>query len=405
MKTSVLLLAITSVAVVGCQASNAGSSTASSKNNRQSLSAETRALGITAVPTALATKYSANLGFDRYSKVTTPDGGAIHIIVQNQLSDNQIVRARSVLQHYLTDFPGSTYGADKSAVANKMVENNATLLLLNGSDDGRNPARDLDGQSLYQNEIQVEGGTWYQSQDFSHRDATFEEILHLVHDYGIGVDQNARFIGALPAYQANIRNAQVHAQTNKLWAFSADFQEWVTEITAENSLSQEYLASVIDSYYGLWGSWNGSTKYGMWGGYIAKTRDEIAVEDPVGNAVVKEFFHPYLTYNARIDSGFSGDFSLKFDAAKAYSHHSQYLKDVTLTGLNPSNVIVNQMDNQITGNQAENQVIFSGNSSQYQITKQPDGSTTVKDLVNSRDGVNYLKNIEKARFTDTVVSL
>ncbi|NOI64675.1 hypothetical protein F0227_00425 [Vibrio sp. 99-8-1] len=309
------------------------------------------------------------------------------------------------MQHYLTDFPGSTYGADKSAVANKMVENNATLLLLNGSDDGRNPARDLDGQSLYQNEIQVEGGTWYQSQDFSHRDATFEEILHLVHDYGIGVDQNARFIGALPAYQANIRNAQVHAQTNKLWAFSADFQEWVTEITAENSLSQEYLASVIDSYYGLWGSWNGSTKYGMWGGYIAKTRDEIAVEDPVGNAVVKEFFHPYLTYNARIDSGFSGDFSLKFDAAKAYSHHSQYLKDVTLTGLNPSNVIVNQMDNQITGNQAENQVIFSGNSSQYQITKQPDGSTTVKDLVNSRDGVNYLKNIEKARFTDTVVSL
>ena len=28
---------------------------------------------------------------------------------------------------------------------------------------------------------------------------------------------------------------------------------WVAELTQENSLSQEYLAAVIDAYYGLWG--------------------------------------------------------------------------------------------------------------------------------------------------------
>jgi hypothetical protein len=46
------------------------------------------------------------------------------------------------------------------------------------------------------------------------------------------------------------------------------------ELTKENSLSQEYLASLVDSYYGLWGAWTESNSHGMWGIYIAKTREE-----------------------------------------------------------------------------------------------------------------------------------
>lgn len=38
---------------------------------------------------------------------------------------------------YLTNYASSEYGNDKSSVANKMAENGATLLLLNGSDDGK----------------------------------------------------------------------------------------------------------------------------------------------------------------------------------------------------------------------------------------------------------------------------
>ncbi len=64
-----------------------------------------------------------------------------------------------------------------------------------GSDDGTNRAAELDGQPLYQSEIQVEGHRWYIEQNYDHRDATFEEILHLVHDTGIGVDQYERFYG------------------------------------------------------------------------------------------------------------------------------------------------------------------------------------------------------------------
>ena len=403
MKLATVCLTFLPIILSGC---NSTDSTEGKANiNSSALSAETLSLGITAVPPELTSQFSSKLNFNRYTKVTAPNGKAIHIVVQNKLTDNQVIRARSVLEHYLTDYPGSKYGSDKSAVANKMADNNATLLLLNGSDDGTNPAAELNGQPLYQNEIQVEGGNWYVSQNFDHRDATFEEILHMVHDTGIGVDQTPRFIGVLPNYQADIRSAQVSALTNKRWAFSSSESGWVTELTAENSLSQEYLASVIDSYYGLWGSWKGSSEYGMWGLYVAKTRNEISAEDPLGAVLMGDFFQPTLTYNARIDKSFKGDFSLKLNVDKPYSHHSQYLKDVTLTGSSASNVIVNQLDNFITGNQAENRVIFTGNSSEYRINVKANGITEIVDLVDSRDGRNTVKHIETLVFSDTTISL
>ncbi len=93
------------------------------------------------------------------------------------------------------------------------------------------------------------------AQNYQHRDATFEEILHLVHDYGIGVDGYDKFIGVLPEYQTEIRNAQINAYAKQIWAMTPEVQDWIDELTAENSLTQEYLASVLDSYYGLWGAY------------------------------------------------------------------------------------------------------------------------------------------------------
>ncbi len=360
-------------------------------------------LGISVVPDNLKNTYSAALKFDRYTKVDTPNGGVIHIIAQNEIMENQIVRARGILQHYLTDFPGSVYGADKSAVANKMAENGAILLLLNGVDDGTNGGAELDGQPLYYGEMQVEGHSWYTEQNYDHRDASFEEILHLVHDYGIGIDQGAEVDGALPEYQADIRAAQVTALSGKLWAWPASEASWIAELTAENSLSQEYLASVVDSYYGLWGAFTG--KYGMWGMYIAKTRSDMPSKDPQGAAIMaNQFFHPYLTYNARIDESFTGDFSLTFNSSLSYTHHAQYLKDVTLTGSKNSNVVVNQFDNNITGNSGVNTVIFAGQTSQYQITN-INGAVKVQDLQDDRDGLNTLTDIEKLKFTGSTIEV
>jgi len=81
-------------------------------------------LGIEAVPVSLGRMYIKN--FNRYTKVTTPNGGAIHIVAQSNITNEQIVRCRSILEHYLRNYPGSKYGSDKTAVANKMAKNNAS---------------------------------------------------------------------------------------------------------------------------------------------------------------------------------------------------------------------------------------------------------------------------------------
>lgn len=358
------------------------------------------ALGIEdTIPGGLGADYKKY--FNRYTKITAPNGNPIHILAQNTISVNQIARARGVLQHYLTDLPNSLYGSDKSAIANKMANNNAMLLLLNGKDDGKNPAAMLDGQPLYFEEMQTEGDSWYISQDYeNHRDATYEEILHLVHDYGIGVDGNASFDGASPNFQAEIRAAQQNALSNNLWGVGAT--DWITELTQENSLSQEYLAAIIDVYYGLWGA---SSELPMGGLYVAKGRAGIATQDPTGQTLLdNKFFHPYLTYNARIDQTFSGMFSLTFDASLPYTHHSRYLKDVTLTGENDSNVRVNELENGITGNSGVNTVIFSGPSFEYGIEN--NGTTVVvTDCQDDRDGTNTLKMVEKLQFSDSTTTL
>ncbi len=358
-------------------------------------------LGIEAVPTSLGSSYTGN--FNRYTKVVTPNGSAIHIVAQSNITNEQIVRCRSILEHFLKDYEGSEFGSNKGAIANKMAENNAILTLLNGRDDGSNSV-EVNGQPLYEEEIQLEGHAWYVNQDYeNHRDAAFEEILHLMHDYGIGVDGSNSSPGAAPAFQAEIRAAQTNALSNNLWGIGAS--NWISELTKENSLSQEYLAAVIDVYYGLWGADTESSSHGMSGLYVAKTRGDIAQEDPIGQGLLEhKFFHPYLTYNARIDKDFSGIFSLKFDISIPYSNHSQYLKDITLLGGNDVDVAVNELDNDITGNEGTNRIIFSGNKSDYQINT-TGGETIVTDNTANRDGKNTVRKVEFLQFLDETLGL
>lgn len=356
----------------------------------------------TTLPSGLDSVYSTANKFNRYTKVTAPNGKPIHIVAQDQLTNEQIIRARSVLEFYLTNYEGSLYGSDKSAVANKMADNGAILALLNGADGENSIGEQVTGQPLYYSEIQTEGGSWYMNQNYEHRDATFEEILHMVHDTGIGVDGNSSFVGALPAYQSAIRTAQQNALTNNLWGIGQT--SWIKELTQENSLSQEYLASVIDSYYGLWGAYTESSTNGMWGFYVGKDRADEQKDDPMGYALVGQFFHPYLTYNARIDASLNGNFSLKYDASKPYTNHSRYLKDVTLLGSNNNSVTVNELDNNITGNSGSNTVIFTGSSTEYSISSS-NGVTTITDITANRDGANTLTGVEKAQFSDKTLDL
>lgn len=381
--------------------------------------------GVVELPSTVPAAF-ANGGFVKYTKIQCPNGEAIHFVAQDQVTDAMVVRARTLLEFYLKDLPGSEFGADKTNVTNTMGTNDATLVLMNGA-HGEGPEPTVNGQELYQNEMTVEGSDWYQNNNFEYRDASFEEILHMMHDMGIGVDgPNSISNPALPAYQQEIRAAQDNADNGfEIWPLggnSGNIQGWYNELDAENSLSQEYLASVIDSYYGLWDPWTEDPNTGMWGVYIAHNRAEIQTEDPMGWALLPKFFSPTINVDMIIDPTFSGTFSMTFESATSYTAKSRYMQHAYLTGSNASSLQGNSHYNRLKGNSANNTfegmagndrldgaggnntAIFSGESGEYTVTNL-NTHAIVLDLVDDRDGVDTLWNMHMLQFTDQTVTI
>ncbi|OUS30346.1 hypothetical protein A9Q99_07400 [Gammaproteobacteria bacterium 45_16_T64] len=393
----------------GCSSSEASSDSSSGSTEAcfdVKLGAE---YGIKTIPSSADAKLKAS--FCKYIAIDAPNGKPIEIYAQSNISDEQLIRAHNILNFYLESVPGTTYGADKTGVANAMANNQARMLLLNGSDDGTNDPT-IDGQPLYDTELIVEGTPAYINNDYeNHRDAAFEEILHLMHDYGIGTSGVTGTPGALPGYTAAIDSAQQNASTLSLWptaGVDSDTLQWIEELRKEGSLSQEYLASVIDSYYGYWGA-DTSNAGGMMGIYIAKTRAEVTVKDPMGAAIVADYFNPVVTYRARIVSAFQGDFLMAFDLSSPYTHKSQYLVNAQLTGSNDSNLLGNDHDNILLSNAGTNTLdgkggtdtaVFEGAYDEYSVSVLGT-DVVVQDSVDGRNGVTTLVNIEKVTFASS----
>ena len=406
--------------------SNNGNSNSSNPSaNCQSDIDNGKVQGITALPENAGQQYKQH--FCKYTKLSAPNGKPIHFYAQNKISNEQMVRARNILKFYLTDVPGSEYGADKSAVWNQMANNQATLIMFNGS-DGDIEVPEINGQTLFETENVVEGSAAYLVNE--PRDAAFEEILHLMHDTGIGVDFSGAMKGVLPAYQAEIRAATNNAAPSSLvaggkgiWASGSMFNSWLAELKTEGSLTQEYLAAVIDGYYGLAGK---SSAEGFNDIYAPQTRAEIKTKDPMGWALMGEgnnrkYFSEYVTYTGRIDPSYEGTFTLTFDANTKYTYKSQYLLDATLLGGKNTNLIGNDQNNHLTGNAGDNVLtgksgndvidggegsdtaVFTGAASEYTVTTSG-SDIVVADTVADRDGTDTLKNIELIQYSDAAVT-
>ena len=360
--------------------------------------------------------------FSRYTKIVAPNGKPIHFLIQDAWSDDKVLKARNIMEHILTDYPGSKYGHDKTAVANAMADNRATMTLFNTSSAAREAeqgelgqaATDLFTQSLWENETTAEGDDDYMSHIT--RDAAYEEVLHLVQGSGI--------MDALPELQAEI-SAATDAATARGWGPPNDNPPgW----------HFEYFAQQFDNYLDLWAVKpqkyegrdlepgevpDGTSHFGQ---NPANSRATLLGTDPVGYAIEESFFHPYLTYTALLPIDFEGEFSIELDESKAYTKKSQHLRDVTLRGVSNAVLRGNRHANRLTGNAGDNTLSgaggddrldggdgvdtaeFSGAYTDYAITD-TDGMLTVNDTRPEMDGADVLINIEVARFSDRSVEL
>ena len=118
-------------------------------------------------------------------------------------------------------------------------------------------------------------------------------------------------------------------------------------------------------------------------------------------------------------SAFNSSFNLSLDSNFTYTYKSQYLKDVSLIGSNESSIIGNNYNNHFTGNNGKNyfigeggsdtlngglgldKAVYFGSLDEYIVVpmdEPSDSAFRVIDIVNNRDGIDYLKNIEQIEF-------
>ena len=360
--------------------------------------------------------------FVKYTKIVAPNGKPIHFLAQDGWTNDQIKKARNVLLYLLTSMPSSIYGYDKTAVANSMADRKAAMVLFNTEEDMLKAMRgplgekaDLNMQDLRANECPAEGTEDYMNHIT--RDASFEEIWHLVHDNGVKQ--------VLPEMIAEMRVAN-DAAAKKGW------RAWPEDEPQEHP--NEYMGVLIDNYFDLWAVKpkkyegrdidpedlpDGTSHFGR---YFANSRTKMKELDPHGYALVEKFFAPYLTYTPELPENFQGTFSIQFDPFLVYTYKSQHLLNVTLTGQKNADLIGNAYDNILTGNRGNNKLqggpgddrldggegkdtaLYSGPQADYIITKN-EGIVTVMDKKANRDGIDTLLNIEIIKFSDSKLKL
>jgi len=369
-----------------------------------SIDTSTSPLGVVPLPEELGK--TLNGLFAKYTKHMAPNGKPIHIFAQSGVSDLQVVRAREILKYHLTDAPGTQYGSDKTALANRMADVKATLMYTDTEIKSfamRPFLRDseLRLQDLYATESPVEGCYEYihnegkPGERFT-RDASYEEIMHLVHAKGLE--------DILPDYHQEIVEAEKAAIEAGIYKYG-------------RPAPHEYIITGFDIYFGLWDHNPQGDGASFGEEYPYHTKEEMKAGDPALYDLVEKFWPKYLTYKVYIDPSFEGTFSTVRDENTPYTFKSQYLVNIILTGEKDTNILGNDQDNLLVGNDGNNVIQggkgddtikggagedtaqFSGNSSEYKITK-ADGKTVVADTVTDREGTDELKEIEVLKFKD-----
>ena len=342
--------------------------------------------------------------FDRYTKVHTPSGKPIHLVIEKGYTDRQAVYARKILVNHLTEVPGSKYGQrkDKTLVANAIANNNGVIFLFLDTNTFRSyrpKLRDagVRGQDLREYETILEGVTEYLDQEDPTRDASYEEIMHFVQGYGTE--------HAHPAFTNALNDAHDRARGSGLYNRNTTFEYWICG---------------FEAYFDLWKHDPGGD--GTRGGeYIPISNFKLKAIDPAMYDLVEGYLGTHWLYTAEVVDEYDGTFSMTLDEDLTYTNKSQYLRKAMLTGGNNANLTGNNEDNNLFGNSGNNiitplggndvidgglgndTVVFGSDARNYIVRKQ-DGRVIVEGINFQRDGFNILINVEEIRFNDKLVN-
>ncbi|QDV08489.1 hypothetical protein Poly30_40360 [Planctomycetes bacterium Poly30] len=350
--------------------------------------------------------------FDRYTAITTPSGERIHFVAQAGVDDAKIRRARAVMRMHLENTATS---GDKTAIANAVSGKCGTIAMFaNESEyDLADPAvmtfhEDFGGAyvPLFGNRVVVEGSNVYVKTNPGY-DQTFSATAVLVYRQGM--------LAELPNWTSLMTLARTNAQADG--TFNPVNEKPYLD------LNEAYLGVIVESYEGVWGhdpSGDGSAQNGV---YAFGDRPAMEAGDFSTFDLLQLFFTPEQTFVAEVDMNFTGTFDLLYNQSLPYTNRSQYLTNVRLTGDHTAELFGNGLDNTLIGNDGNNNLkgragddtidggpgldtaVFSAPRSEYTITNNGDGTTTVRHNVVPGSGTDVVRNIEILNFTDQNVNI
>jgi hypothetical protein len=215
-------------------------------------------------------KVSGKIGkvFSKYTYLVAPNGGRIEIFGTSGVSNMQMLYARNVLNLYLTSEGVLYKSKHKEIIANSLANKKAALSFW----DNQKQAEENLGK------LEFEG---YSFQDLyatesigsGNRDASYEEILHLVHNFGIAP--------TLFKYQDRLQKANDAAIKKGIWHPGRD-----TDDLPKADYDDEYFAALMDCYLGLWEGKGGT----MGGEFSPSSQKELKLNDPAGYQLIKDLF-------------------------------------------------------------------------------------------------------------------
>ena len=337
--------------------------------------------------------------FDRYTKIMAPNGQAIHLLLQNNVTNEMGARAREVMRFFLTDAPGTQYGANKTALMNRMGNSEATLVYFNTENaasqafNGPLGNANIFAQDLYATESVVEGSSFYFNNN--RRDATFEEVFHLVHGAGIQP--------ILPAFHTEITQATTAAIAANIYNPPPSWE------LPPADRPFEYIISIIDVYYGYWAHDPDNDGTSFHGEYAFHTKADLINGDPAGVTAMLKFLPEHMNADLTCAASMNTTFHLDRVTNLDYTLKSQYMDNVRLSGANTSHLVGNDRDNLLGGNPANNNLdggagvdtaIFKGPLAQYVIA-----GGVVTDTQTGRDGTDTLTDVELLQFSDQTIPI
>jgi len=318
------------------------------------------------------------------------------------------LHASQVFELFTRNVNNDTFG-DKASLRDELSTTSAALAIFENEAQLESPEAealwqcDPKIQDLWQTEIVRPGSIEWLS--MSKRDASYEEILHFVQDYGI-TESNADL-------QEDIQAATDAAIANGSYIPLSDLEP--------EDYDNEFFAITMECFYGLWAHDPNGDGFAGDGEYPYITREAIEENDPTTYSLLTSFFASANRVSIVVDAGFDGDFHMTPNENAIYSQAAQYHRAAILTGSNNSNIIGNNFSNNLRGNAGDNAIsgmagfdlvdgdegqdtlVLRGSCIEYDVLITETGFI-YQDQVAGRDGIHEIINMEWVRYSDCLLA-